>query len=140
MAKLRPQAGKALISCGLTLLLAACAAPAARQISATSPEQVTAPKGTIIPGVVVAIRPVTAQTPLSPGSLDVLSALQISPPAAAPNATEFVIQRSDGNVASIVMRSPASSPGAAMSAANFAVGDQVELITGEQTELIHRNP
>ena len=139
MPELPPNYGTALMPCVLGLLLVSCAARPAQQIS-TLPEQMAAPKGVIIPGVVVAIRPITAQDPLSAGATEVLAALQIPPPATAPNATEFVIQRSDGNVASIVVRSPASSPGAAMSAANFAVGDQVELITGQQTELIHRTP
>ena len=139
MAKLSPPAGRVFFLCGFLLVLASCATPAARKISA-APEQMGVPKGTIISGVVVAMRPVTAQAPLSEGSSAVLSALQIAPPATTPNATEFVIQRADGNVAAIVVRSPAASPEAAMSAANFSVGDHVELITGVQTELIHSNP
>jgi hypothetical protein len=36
-----------------------------------------------------------------------------------------------------VVRAPASSPTASMSASDFRLGDQVELLTGDQTELIH---
>ncbi len=129
-----------ILACCATLLLASCAArPAVRSVAAV-PEQIAAPKGIIVSGVVVAMRPVTPQGPLQASSAAVLSALQVAAPAQVPNATEFVIQRSDGNFASIVVRSPAANPGASLSAANFSIGDQVELITGAQTELIHSNP
>jgi hypothetical protein len=70
----------------------------------------------------------------------VLAALQVAAPAAAPGANEYVIQRSDGNVAAIVLPPPAASPDAALSSADFSVGDPVDLVTGDATELIHRNP
>jgi hypothetical protein len=124
-----------LILCGLTLLLVSCAPPVR---PAAPPLQTSTPTGTLISGTLVAIRPVSASATLSAGSADVLAALQLAAPARAPNATEFVIQRSDGGIAAFVLPAPASSPGASMSASDFLVGDQVELLTGEQTELIHR--
>ena len=126
---------QAILLCALTSLLVSCAAPVRPSVP---PEQTSTPQGKIISGVLVAIRPVSASATLTPGSADVLTALQLAAPAQPPNATEFVIQRSDGNVTAVVLPSPASNPGASLSASGFSVGDQVELLTGEQTELIHR--
>lgn len=138
MAKLQPLIGIAPGFCGLALL-AACAAPAPR-IAAAPVQQAATPTGVIVPGVVAAIRPVTAQETSSPGTAEVLAALQVPAPAAAANANEYVIQRSDGNVAAIVLPAPAASPNAALSSADFSVGDPVELVTGDATQLIHRDP
>jgi hypothetical protein len=138
LAKLKPLIRKAPGFCGLALL-AACAAPAPR-IAPAPMQQAAAPTGVIVPGVVAAIRPVTAQETASPGTAEVLAALQVAAPAAAPGANEYVIQRSDGNVAAIVLPAPAASPDAALSSADFSVGDPVDLVTGDATELIHRNP
>jgi len=138
LAKLPPRPGPALILCGLTLL-AACATPE-RSVTSGPPERSAIPNSRIISGTIVAIRPITGHAAPSPGALGVLAALQIAPPAEAPDATEFVIRRSDGNVAAIVVPAPASSPTASMSGGDFAVGDQVELITGNPTELIHGTP
>jgi hypothetical protein len=137
LAKLPPQAGAGLSWCGL-LLLTACAASAKAPLPLAN--NTATPKGTIISGVVVAIRPVTAQSALAPSSAAVLAALQLPIPKQSPDATEFVVQRGDGNIAAIVLASPVSSPDASLAAANFSLGDQVELITGEQTVLIHRSP
>jgi hypothetical protein len=137
LVKLPPNPRQALMLWALTPLLVSCAAPAVRPSAPVA--QTATPQGTIISGVLVAIRPVSANTTLSSGSADVLAALRLAAPAQAPNATEFVIQRSDGDVTTVVLPAPASNPGASMSASNFSVGDQVELLTGEQTELIHRN-
>lgn len=134
MAKLPPDTCHVFMLCALALLLTSCAGP----VRPSTPEQISTPQGTIISGVVVAMRPISADVSLALGSQDVLAALRLAVPAQPPHATEFVIQRSDGNVTAIVLPSPASNPGASMSASDFSVGDQVELLTGEQTELIHR--
>jgi hypothetical protein len=124
-----------LLFCGLSLL-AACAASPRRAVAVAAGPTAT-PNGALVSGVVVAIRPVPDGPALSAGTAEVLAALQIPAPAQGPNATEFVIQRDDGGVASVVVRSPASSPTASMSASDFSVGDHVELLTGDKTELIH---
>lgn len=135
MSKIPPDRRLAFMLCGLAFLLVACSVPP--RPAAPAEQQTSTPQGTIISGTLAAIRPVSANAALSQGSADVLTALQLAPPAQTPNATEFVIQRSDGTVAAVVLPSPASSPGASMSGSHFSVGDQVELLTGEQTELIH---
>lgn len=119
------------------LLLVACSAPSPKLGSMA---ETGAPKGTVIKGTLVAIRPVTAQSPISPGAGAVLGALQLPAPASAPNATEFVIQREDGSVATVALPAPQSSPTASLAAADFAVGDHVELLTGERQELLHHVP
>jgi hypothetical protein len=134
LAKLPHRSDIALAFCILALLTA-CAAPR-RTATLAAPGPTAVPTGAMVTGIVVGIRPVMGGG-LSPGAADVLAALQIPAPAKAPNATEFVIQRSDGSVASVVVRAPASSPTASMSASDFRLGDQVELLTGDQTELIH---
>jgi len=135
LAKLPRHVGAILLFCGLSLL-AACAATPRHTLAAASGPTAT-PNGALVTGVVVAIRPVAGNAALSSGAAEVLAALQIPAPAQAPNATEFVIQRDDGGVASVVLPSPVSSPTASMSASDFSVGDHVELLTGDQTELIH---
>lgn len=123
----------------LAVAVAGCAASGAAH--APGPSFGTAmPKGAEVSGVLVAIRPMRAQPALSPGAATVLRALRLSPQAATPNATEFVIQRADGNIAAIVLGAPQSSPTASLSAASFALGDKVELLTGRQVQLIHASP
>lgn len=139
MAKPPPRPGTALILYVLAPLLASCAAPV--KTPGPAPARVASiPQGTLIAGILVAIRPVTPQSSLPASAANVLTALQLAAPAEAPNATEFVIRRDDGNVTAIVLPSPAASPGASLAASDFSVGDQVELITGAQTILIHRTP
>jgi hypothetical protein len=121
LAKLPHRSDIALAFCILALLTA-CAAPR-RTATLAAPGPTAVPTGAMVTGIVVGIRPVMGGG-LSPGAADVLAALQI-------------IQRSDGSVASVVVRAPASSPTASMSASDFRLGDQVELLTGDQTELIH---
>ncbi len=121
----------------LAMSVAGCAAsgPAPRPSFGTA-----IPRGAAISGVLEAIRPMRAQAALSPGAAAVMAALQIAPPAAVPNATEFIIRRADGNVVAIVLGAPQSDPTASLAAASFAVGDRVQLLTGRQPQLIHASP
>ncbi len=124
---------------GLGLLLAACASrgPVA---PVTAPVQTSLVSDTASRGVIAAIRPVGQGGDQVAGVSGVLAALQ--QPTKLPtalNATEFVIQRSDGTAAAMVVSGANAGAGGMPPAASFSVGERVEIIDGAEPELMPAN-
>ncbi len=127
---------------GFGLLLAACSSRVAIAPVA-APVQTSLVSGTESIGVIAAIRPVGQdgdKTSVAAGVSGVLSALQ--QPTALPvalDATEFVIQRSDGTAAAMVVSGANAGSGGMPPAASFSVGERVEIIDGAEPELMPAN-
>jgi len=124
---------------GLGLLLAACASrgPVA---PVTAPVQTSLVSDTASRGVIAAIRPVGQGGDQVAGVSGVLAALQQPTPVPSSlNATEFVIQRSDGTAAAMVVSGANAGAGGMPPAASFSVGERVEIIDGAEPELMPAN-
>ena len=125
----------------LSLLLAACSSRVVAPVAA--PVQTSLVSGTVSNGVIAAIRPVGLdgdQAAVAAGVSAVLAALH--QPTALPtalNATEFVIQRSDGTAAAMVVSGANAGAGGMPPAASFSVGERVEIIDGAEPELMPAN-
>lgn len=126
----------------LVLLLAACASRVAIA-PVSAPVQTSLVSDTASSGVIAAIRPVGLdgdQASVAAGVSGVLAALH--QPTALPsalNATEFVVQRSDGTAAAMVVSGANAGAGGMPPAASFSVGERVEIIDGAEPELMPAN-
>jgi hypothetical protein len=117
----------------LALSLAACAPRAVAPVQSVQSVNVNIKASR---GVIVAARPLELGGP--EGSIGdsvngVLAALHqpVTLPSSV-NATEFVMQRSDDTTAAMVI--PVSAP-----AANFSIGERVEIIDGAEPNLVPAN-
>ena len=133
--------GRILLVLGILSMagLASCAAPVPVRVQPVQSSTNTA-RFTI--GRVVAARSVGPGENLSgsqAGFDGVMAALQEPAPALSFTAKEFIVQESDGNPVSVVTRVPNANAPGSVPAADFSVGDPVEIVAGTQTELVHRN-
>jgi hypothetical protein len=117
----------------LALSLAGCASRAVAPVQAVQTADVNI-KATR--GVIVAARPAVLNGPqgsIVDGVSGVLGALHesVTLPSSV-NATEYVIQRSDGTPAAMVIL-------VATPAGNFTIGEQVEIIDGAEPALVPAN-
>lgn len=126
------------MGCLTMAVLASCAAPAAAPV----PPVQTGATGSIKLGTIVAIRaidPADGQNGIQPGLNDVMAGLQEPAPKLSFKAKEFVVQLRNGNPVSMVTRDPGATTAGTMPADDFSVGDQVEIVEGAETELVHAN-
>jgi outer membrane lipoprotein SlyB len=115
---------KTLTAASLAGILAGCAAKPALPPQAPA----VVPMGQMTLGRIVAVRPVTIAAGQGDAGLNaVLGALNQSAAPLPASGEEFVIRQDDGNTVTVSEDAP-----------GFAVGDEVGIVAGAQTTLIHR--